>query len=333
MSLDVLKTQIKNKDIKSLYLFYGPEEYLKKYYMGSIEEIILEKSTRALNKIVMEDKVEVSKIIDNCDTYPVFSQKKVVVVKNSGLFKGSEGSKEDTGKLIDYMKNIPPFTCLIFYETEVDKRLRIYNAIKKEGLIVEFPYQKSYDLAKWVVKVAKANKKEISMETASILVEKSGQEMTEILNEINKLIVYTGEKKVIESEDVREVCNTSIKSKIFDLTDAIVEKDIAKSLKYLDDMITLREPVPIIIYMIARQFRQILEAKILAGSGAGLKEIASKLKVSPYIAGKIQKHAEQFSFQWLNRSIQDIFECDVAIKTGKMKDKTAVELLIAKLVG
>ena len=182
-----------------------------------------------------------------------------------------------------------------------------------------------------MLKVAKANKKEMSMETASILVERTGQEMTEIMNELNKLVVYTGDKAVIENEDIREVCNASVKSRIFDLTDAIVEKDIAGSLKHLNDMFTLREPVPVIIYMIARQFRQILEAKILSGSGAGLKEIASKLKVTPYIAGKIQKHAERFSFRHLNQAITDIFECDIAIKTGKMKDKTAVELLIAKL--
>lgn len=331
MSINNLKNQIRNKDIKSLYLFYGPEEYLKKYYINSIEEIIIDKSTRILNKIVLQDKVEVFKIIDNCETFPVFSERKLVIVKNSGLFK-SGGKKEETEKLADYLKDVPSFTCLIFYEDDIDKRLRMYKTVNKEGLVVEFPYQKPADLAKWVINVIKTYKKEIGMDTASVLVERSGQEMTEILNEIEKLVAYIGERKVISIDDIKEVCDTSIKSKIFDLTDAIVGKDIVKSLKYLDDMITLREPIPMIIFMIGRQFRQLMNAKILTENGASIKEIASNLKVTPYIAGKIQKQSENFTSQWLNQTMQDIFECDLAVKTGKMKDKTAVELLIAKLV-
>ncbi|NMB97206.1 MAG: DNA polymerase III subunit delta, partial [Clostridiaceae bacterium] len=72
--------------------------------------------------------------------------------------------------------------------------------------------------------------------------------------------------------------------------------------------------------------------KILMENGADLREIASNLKVSPYIAGKIQKQSENFTLQWLNQTMENIFECDLSIKTGKMKDKTAIELLIAKLL-
>lgn len=330
--IDILKKQIKNNDIKPVYLFYGPEEYLKKYYVNAIEKLILEKSTRDLNRIVIEDNISASKIIDNCESYPVFSQKKMLLVKNSGYFKGSGGNKEEIEKVTEYLKNLPDYVCLIFYESEADKRLKIYKAIESEGLVVEIPYQKPADLVKWVVNVTKANGKKISMETASILVEKSSEDMTEILNEINKLIVYTGERDIIRDEDVMEVCNTSIKSRIFDLTDAIIEKDIVKTLRYLDDLITLREPIPVIIYMIARQFRQILEVKANLSKGVPLKDVAAKLKIPPFIAGRIQKQADRFSFEQLNQAICDIFECDLSIKTGKIRDKAAVEMLISKLI-
>ncbi|NLC68902.1 MAG: DNA polymerase III subunit delta, partial [Clostridiaceae bacterium] len=225
MSIDVLKKQVKNGDIKSLYLFHGPEEYLKKYYLSAIEEIILDNGTRSLNKIVMEGKADIPEIIRNCETYPVFSKRKMVVVRDSGLFKPGEGAKkdkdrdkdkgmdkgkdkdkgrDDIDKFIDYIKNIPSFTCLVFYENEVDRRLKIYNAISKGGLVVEFQYQKPHDLARWVVKMVNSNGKEIDMETASILIERTGQEMTELINEVNKLIAYTGDKKTINREDVQE---------------------------------------------------------------------------------------------------------------------------------
>ena len=80
MSIDTLKEHIKTKKIGSLYLFYGPEEYLKKHYLESLEGIILKEDFKSLNKVVLEGKVESGIIIDNCETFPVFSDRKLVVV-------------------------------------------------------------------------------------------------------------------------------------------------------------------------------------------------------------------------------------------------------------
>ncbi|NMB97545.1 MAG: DNA polymerase III subunit delta, partial [Clostridiaceae bacterium] len=281
MSIGTLKKQIKGNDIKSIYLFYGPEEFLKKYYLNSIEEKILDKNTLAFNKIILEDKISVSKIIDNCDTLPVFSERKLVIVKNSEFFKGSKDSKRDNKNkeekdevkmenktkksksnvdtILEYIKNFPSYTCLVFYEDEIDKRLKLTKEIGKQGLIVEFPYQKSEDLVKWVQNIAKSYKKQISVETASLLVEISDFGMTGIRNEIDKLLAYTGERKTITDDDVKNVGSITSKSIIFNLTDAIVDKNMAASLRLLNELITLKEPIPKIIFMIARQFRQLLQ--------------------------------------------------------------------------
>ncbi|HOJ09717.1 MAG TPA: DNA polymerase III subunit delta [Clostridiales bacterium] len=337
MSIDILKTQLKNNNIKSLYLFYGPEEFLKKFYIKSIEDQIVDKNMAALNKVTLADKVDVQKIIDNCDTLPVFSERKLVIVKNSGLFKGGSGGSEgkkggrNGDALLDYIKNIPSYTCLIFYEDEIDGRLKVSKEIKSQGLVVEFPYQKPVDLVKWVYKVSKTYKKEIDAEAAALLVEGCESGMTGILNEIEKLVAYTGDRNNITLEDVKKVSSATVKSIIFDLTNAIVEKDMAASLKLLDDMIVLKEPAPKIIFMIARQFRQMLQVKILLESGNSPKEISSRLKLQPFIVEKLRKISANFNIKRLKENMEEIFECDLAIKTGKMKDRTAVELLIAKL--
>ena len=352
MSIDILKKQIKNNDIKSLYLFCGPEEFLKKHYIKSLEEKILDKNAITLNKVILEDKIAVSKIIDNCDTLPVFSNRKLVIVKNSGFFKsnaeGKKGGKKEDKKdaqtdekakksksnidtILEYIKNIPPYTCLIFYENEVDKRLKLSNEIKKQGLVVEFPYQKLEDLVKWVENILKSQNKQINPQTASLLVEISDLGMTGIRNEIDKLVVYTGDRKTITVDDIKKVGSTTAKSIIFDLTDAIVEKNISASLKLLDDMIALKEPIPKIIFMIARQFRQLYQVKILLENGMGSKEIASKLSIHPFVMDKIKKLSSNFTLERLKDNMKNLFECDKALKTGQMKDRMAVELLIEKL--
>ncbi|MGI6669720.1 MAG: hypothetical protein ACOX4M_10255 [Acetivibrionales bacterium] len=93
----LLWKMIKSRNIGSLYLFYGPENYLKRNYTEQIEKTILAEDFKLLNKVTLEGKVTPAAIIDNCETLPAFSDRRLVVVKNSGLFKGTrKGSGADT---------------------------------------------------------------------------------------------------------------------------------------------------------------------------------------------------------------------------------------------
>jgi DNA polymerase-3 subunit delta len=334
MSVDVLKEQLKNNKLGNLYLFYGQEEYLKKYYLDSIEKAVLESDLSALNKVALEGKFEMQKIEEACETMPVFSEKKLVLVKNSGIFKsGKEGSKQQSVKdeLINYLKNVPSYTVLVFYEEEIDKRLKTVDAVKKNGLIVDFPFQKPAELVKWVIKVLKSHMKEISVEDASYLIEICEQGMTEILNEVNKLVMYVGERTRITMSDIDKVCTKSVKSRIFDLTDAVAEKNIDKALKLLNDMIIIREPLPKILFMITRQLRHVLEMKLLCKEGMSVKDASAKIGITPYAGGKVSSQAKSFSTQKLKEGIKEAFELDLAIKTGRINDRVAAELLINKL--
>ena len=199
MSMDILKKELKENNIRNVYLFYGPEEYLKKYYIDTITQQLLSSDDMELNYSCTDGKIEADSVIQNCETLPVFCEKKVIIVKNSGLFK-SEG-KGAKGKLEEYLTSIPEYTCLIFVENEVDKRLKLVNSIKKSGMVVEFAYQKPADLVKWVIKVVKSYKKDIVPLAASYIVENSEYSMTELLNEINKLIVFAADKKDISLDD------------------------------------------------------------------------------------------------------------------------------------
>ena len=335
MSIDILKDDLKSENLRSLYLFYGPEEYLKGYYVKSIEDKLLQKDTLIMNRGVFEGKVDVSSIIDACETMPVFSDKRIIIVKNSGLFKSTKKQDGEESKakpsntsLQAYIEDMPKYSCLIFYETEIDKRLKLVDTIKKKGLMVEFAFQKHQELVKWVIKVFKTNKMDIDLITASQLVDNCEQGMNEILNEINKVVMYLGDRTKVKSEDIEEVCTKTVKGRIFDLTDAIAEKNALKALKLLDNMLILKEPIQKILFMIAKQFRNVLEMKLLTGEGLTPSDAASKIGLSPYAVSKVAKQANGFTVKRLKEAINQILEFDVAIKTGKINDRIAVELLI-----
>lgn len=332
MSLEILKNQLKANSLKNVYLFFGPEEYLKKYYVNLIFRQVVDEETKDLNYITLEGKTETTDIIEYCNTLPVFSERKLVVLKNSGLFKakkGETGSIKD--KLSEFIGNIPDYTTLIFIDTEIDKRLKLVKAIKDTGLIVEFEFQKPADLVKWVVKVFKSYNKNIDPMSASYIVENSEYSMTELLNEIEKIVSFTGDKTNITISDVEAVCTKTVKSRIFDLTDAISEGNVSKALSMLNDMAELREPMQKVLFMIIRQIRMLYRIKLLKQQGLREDAVAKQLGLTPFIASKVMSISRNLSADTLENAMYYSLELDESIKTGKISDRIAIELLIASM--
>jgi DNA polymerase-3 subunit delta len=330
LSVELLKKDIKNKSIRTLYMFYGLEEFLINYYIESIAELLIPKDLLILNMLTLEGKQSTDKIIDACETMPVLSERKLVVIKNSGLFKAQKKDKDDS--IIKFLNRLPEHICLIFVENEVDKRLKLFTTIKKSGLAVEFAYQKPNALVKWAIKVFKASGKEIDQTTASMLINGLEPGMTDILNEINKLINYLGDRKKVTMQDIETVCTKSIKSRIFDITDAVAEKNPEKAMGLLNDLLMLKEPVQKIYFMITRQLRQVLQVKLLSEQGFSQKEIASQLSLHPFVASKLIKQAAGFTKEKLLELMSTALEMDVAVKSGRLGDhQLATEILIIKM--
>jgi len=141
--------------------------------------------------------------------------------------------------------------------------------------------------------------------------------MTEILNEINKVVLYLGESQKVTVDSIKKVCTKSIKSRIFDLIDAIAERKLDLALKLLNDMIILKEPMPKILFMIAKQLKQLLELKLLCSKGMDAKEACSKMGINPYAAKKMVRQTDCFSLEKLKEAIRQALELDLSIKTGR----------------
>ncbi len=342
----ILWKSIKSNEIGRLYLFYGIEEYLIRNYCGQIEKTIVSEDFKLLNKVILNGRISPAQIIENCRTAPVFSDRRLVIVKNSGLFKGGKkadgedkpgsGAKKGKGsagaksgdEMADFLKDMPEHVCLIFIEQEIDKRIKYVDLIEKNGLIVNFEYKKPDDMVGWVIKRLREMEHDADPRTAAMIVDYCEQGMDDVLNELKKLCAYAGDRSQITADDVAKVCTRSVKSRIFDLTDAIAAKQTSTAISILNDMVVLREPMPRVLFMITRQFRQLIQAKLLIRDGAGKGEIASFFKVPPFIADKLIRQARSFDMESLEGAAARGLELDIAVKTGNLDDRTAVELLI-----
>ena len=150
-----------------------------------------------------------------------------------------------------------------------------------------------------------------------------------VVNEINKIAAYTGERGEIKTEDIEKVCTRSVKSRIFDLTDAISQRQTAQALQILNGLVEQKEPLPNIMAMVGRQMGLLLRVKKMEEKK--LPDMARVLGINPYIAGKIRKQAASFTMDQLKETMRKCVEMDQASKTGRMNPRLALDLFIAEL--
>lgn len=328
---------IKEKDFGKLYVLYGEEEYLKDFYINALKKGVL--GDEDFNYFKVEGKPTEKELKNLCEELPMFGEKKVILVRNSGLFKGKkkrvaedgdedEESDETEVTSYDFLGDLPEYCCLIFREQDADKRTKIYKLAQKSGVVFECTRQKSDIIVKVLQKKANAAKRDILPSAVNLMVIGIGDDINQLLGELDKLILYTEAGQTITEKQVREVCELSPQSKIFDLTDAISEGNREMALKILESLLTSREPAQLVLIMIGRQYLQLYNVKQMQDRGATQAEINGNLGVPEFVARKLSNQAKNYTLKELKKRVECALEMDEAIKNGQIKDITALELLV-----
>ena len=321
--MQTLNQDIKTGEFKQIYLLYGEEAFLKNSYKNRLKEAIIGDDT--MNFARFEGKgVDVDELIRLADTMPFFAERRLILVEDSGFFKSASDA------LVQYLPSMPDTTILLFVETEVDKRNRLYKKVKDMGYAAELNRQDSAQLARWAGGILTREQKKITKHTMELFLSMAGDDMENIRMELEKLISYTLGREVITDEDVLAVCTVQVTNRIFEMVSAIVNRQPRKAMDLYEDLLTLKEPPMRILFLIARQFNQLLQVKDLMGKGMDKGTIASKLKMQPFVVGKTMPQARQFGREQILSYVEFCVETEEAVKSGRLQDRLAVELLITR---
>ncbi|MCI8981056.1 MAG: DNA polymerase III subunit delta [Hungatella sp.] len=322
--MKILNQDIKDRQFKPVYLLFGEEAFLKKSYKNRLKEAMVGDDT--MNFHQFEGKgVDLKEIISLADTMPFFGERRLILIEDSGLFKGSGAEA-----LVEYLPQMPDTTCLLFVESEVDKRSRMYKKVKELGYGADMVRQDARQLSSWAGGILAREGKKITGHTMELFLSKTGDDMENIRMELDKLISYTLGREVITDQDVEEICANRVTNKIFDMVAAIVSGKTRAAMDLYEDLLTLREPPMRILFLIARQFNQVLQVKELMAQGMDRSRIASSLKLQPFVVGKIMPQARSFTREQILSRVELCVDCEEAVKTGRLGERLAVELLITK---
>ena len=270
---------------------------------------------------------------------PAFGyEKKLIIVKNSGLLK-KEGKrvnaklKELKEKLSEYIsKNIDEiieYNILIFIEEEIEKG-KIYKLLEKQGKICAFEKQTPSQIITRLKGIYKAYKVNIEDSTLKYLIESCGTSMQELINESRKLIEYAGEDGTVKKEDIDLLCIKEVDAVIFTLTDSLGKKDIKNALETLKNLIYNKEPIQKILITLYNHFKKIYFTKLALEER---KDIALVLNLKPnqmFLANKYKMQAGYFEKQELRSIIEELIMLDKNYKIGLIDLNIGLESILSK---
>ena len=313
---------IRTNQFAKVYLLYGDEAYLRnRYQRRLVQALIPEGDTMNLTRFV-EKEAQESAIIEQGETMPFFAPRRVIVVEDSGLFKRSADD------LADYIGNLPDYLVLIFQEAEVDKRGRMYKAVKKYGHTAEFTAQKEDVLMRWVLGELKREKKKITRPDMELFLSMAGNDMGNISQELEKLLCYTMGRDVITTDDIEAICTQQVTNRIFDMTRAVAEHRQREALDLYYDLLALKEAPMRILYLLAREFNQLYQIRCLTEEGQNQQAIASKLGLPPFVVKKYIPLGRRYDVAALKEHVEAFVSAETDVKTGVLGDRLAVELMI-----
>ena len=336
LTVENLEKDLKQGNLNSIYLLYGEETFLLESCLKKIKNNFGERK-EGINEIKLDD-TNVNSIISDMETPAFGYEKKIIIVRNSGLFK-KEG-KRKTGVNIKLIENVARYinenietikeaVVLVFVEKEIEKN-ELYKEVEKNGIVCEFQELKPIQLIARIKAICKAYKVNIDDNTAKYFIECAGTNMQDLINEIRKLIEYGGENSEITKKEIDLLCIKQLDSVIFDLTDNIGKKNVTKALQVLNDLLYQKEPIQKILITLYNHFKKLYITKLAIREN---KNIAESLKLKPnqiFLVNKYKMQANYFGEKELRTIIEELINLDYNYKTGLIDLNIGLESILCR---
>ncbi len=325
-------TDIKNDRASRIYLICGEEKYLVDKTINEMKKLWVAPGAESLD-FYLKDQTNSEMPLDEFQSLvgspPFLSKYRMTVIRNSGLWATRAPSVlADLEKWKSAIAAIPEFACVVFVEDKIDKRKKqLLESVSSVGTLAEFGFQTEEMLAKWIKSSLSRKQIDIPSNCISSLISRTDSSMRMIENEVTKIMLYCENKDLhkIDLELLNRLSIPDVHASVFNMTDAIGQKNPGRALEIMNDLIILKEAIPKIRLMLARHIRHLICAKEIGNAA----EIASAIKVHPFVARNLVSQSKGFTIQQLEKIYFLCFESDQWVKTGKMDDRTSMEVLLS----
>ena len=325
---------LKAKDIAPVYLFTGPEAYIKREALEALRAALLPPGLEALNDATLEG-VTAQQITDACETMPMMCEKRIVTVRDwAPLMPGKAKNEEADAEWMQKWLENPPETCaLVFYmRSDMDGRKKMATLLKKKAVVVDFQLLTDAELTRWCARRLKPLGKRISPAALNTLTYMAGRELTRLAGELDKLADFLGnDREEITEADVRAIVTPSIEFDIYELLNQLLARDMAKAQQTVNRLIETGQNAVGILTNLTYQLRQLTHTRLGLDAGEALPVIARRLGRTDWQAKMTARQCAGLGAAWLQSMYLASEEYDYAIKSGRIRDQEALHMMMFKL--
>lgn len=331
MTIEKLEEELKNRKLNNIYLLYGEEKFLLESCLKKIKKNFGEIAS-GINYILIDEN-SIDTLISELNTPAFGYEKKLVIVKYPKLFKKELKRKKNSSdsiqdKLIEYIKSSSKENILVIIEEDIEKNLLYKEIEKNKGIICDFEFQKPAQIIQRLKAICNAYKVKIDNTTLNHLIEISGINMQNLINEIRKLIEYAGEEGTIKNEDIDNMSIRTIDSNIFDLTDNLGKKNIANAISILEELLYNKEPIQKILITMYNHIKKIYIVKISEKEDRNIIETLNLKPNQTFLINKYKIQSKYFSIEELKRILKALIDLDYNYKIGNIDLNVGLESIL-----
>lgn len=320
-----------------VYVFFGADDFSRQGRLDELKAQWDDEGSLVLNTTILEaQQLLFPDLMNACETVPFLGRNRLVVVEGLlGRFEPREGggrSRLDEWQgLADYTAKMPATTLLVLIDAKVSRNNPLLKVLRPISKVQEFPAIKGARLQQWIQSRVSQSGATVSPQAARLLAEVAGENLWVLAHEIEKLCLYARGRR-IEDGDVREVTSYAREANVFAMIDAIVEKRVSMAMQLMHQLLAEGMTPPHVLFMLTRQLRLMVQARELNTQGLPAAQKQKMLGLSPnYPIDRLFRQSAGYPMPRLSHIYQKLLETDIAIKTGKWKDRLALDLLVAEV--
>jgi DNA polymerase-3 subunit delta len=320
----------RKKKYGPVYLFIGAEDFLSDECVDRVIRDLLTPDMKAFNlDIVYGSKMEAGEVMAHAASFPMMSDRRVVVIKEFDKLLNSDAAKE---LISAYIAHPLDSTCLLLVVEKADFRTKPFTDLKKNGAVFLFNPLYDNQVPSWIASRCKSMGKEIDTEACRLTQAYVGNSLRALQNELDKLFTYLGDRNRITMEDVADVVGVSRGFTVFDLQNAIGKKNISEALHIVKRMTETGETPQLSIVMLTRYFTLIWKVQDMLRHGAPESEIIAATRISPYYFKEYVEAARRFSPSQIENSFAALLDADVQLKSTSPDPTHLMEMLVYSLL-
>lgn len=310
----------------SVFIFIGSDTYLKDNAAREISSAVLEKSSRELDlKLFCGPQSNAREILEYASTIPFLASRRLVIVKEFEKLSG-----DDRKRIIECAKNPAKTTCLIL-DSKDESILEEFGKIPQHVSVRTFAALKGQDLVSWIRQFCSSRGKKIENEAIEFLKESGTENLSQLSQELDKIIAFSGTRDTITALDVEEVSGRALVASAFDLTDAIGTGRADDALRVVNELLTLGKKHYEVIGLLSWHVKRLLKAKTLRLKGATDAYIANALRINRKYFHKFFEQAKRLRMETIRSQMRILLEADLDIKRSSLDAVLVLECAIIRL--